>query len=85
MKYCPFCKRNVKDDEVVRLPERTESEQRELEEFCAQVPGSAKPEEPALKDYHMRSVIRGERRKGVVGGWRSNEVRCGPLVDLDAA
>lgn len=83
MKWCPVCKRPIDAKDVVCQPERSEEEQARLEEFASQIPGGSAPPKPEIKDYHMRSETKGRRRKGVIGGFRKADVRCGPLREAE--
>lgn len=83
VKWCTACKKPIDDKDVIRQPERSEEDQARLEEFASQIPGGTAPPKPEIKEYHMRSEIKGRRRKGVIGGFRPTQVRCGPLRDAE--
>lgn len=85
MKWCPVCKRPVDDRDVVREPESSAEEQARLEELARQVPGGSAPPKPEIKEYHLRSETKGRRRKGVIGGFRQTQERCGPLREATQA
>ncbi len=81
MKYCSLCNKCIDDKEVVRRSERTEQHQTELEQFFSQVHGGAAAPANEVREYHIRTEIQGQKRKGVIGGFRPRQVRCGPLRD----
>jgi hypothetical protein len=94
MLVCTKCGERVPEDKTHLHPILTamekEDHRRFLEQCAAQGLDVSSYEPKPPKHYHYRTVVVGNRRPGVIGGWKYDQTHCGPLrpttqVEDDAA
>lgn len=79
MKICVKCGARVEEKDVRTRPVMSKERFAELNKFCKQAGLKPRRRPTGTVEYHRKTEIQGERRKGVIGGFRPVDVECGPL------